>query len=285
MKPGIYRDFDPALYYDDPCDAPSLNSTVAKLLVSETPLHAWTAHPRLNPDYRRDEDARFDIGTAAHELLLGGDTRVRVIEFENYYSNAAKEAREAARADGKLPLLSQQWDHVQGMIVAARELFRSPSDPPLFDRGSAETVIVWEDEGVTCRARLDWLRDDFASIDDYKTTSGSADPERWGSQIFKRGHDVQVAFYLRGIQALTGETPDFRFVVQETSPPYALSVVTLGADAYTIAQKKVTRAITLWRRCLRSGDWPGYGIEPFAVELPPWEEARWLARELEDEAA
>ena len=53
---------------------PSLSSSIANVLISRSPLHAWMAHPRLNPDWRPEPwNKRLDFGTFAHKLLLEGN--------------------------------------------------------------------------------------------------------------------------------------------------------------------------------------------------------------------
>jgi len=59
-------------HLDKSNNPPSLSRSVAHILLTQTPYHAWLAHPRLNPDYMPDEDSKFDIGTATHAMLLEG---------------------------------------------------------------------------------------------------------------------------------------------------------------------------------------------------------------------
>lgn len=268
-------------YHADPCERPSLSASIANVLCRQSPRHAWAAHPRLNPSYRTEESEKFDIGKAAHALLLeGGMESVEVIEADDWRTKAAKEARDEARAAGRFPLLARQWQDVEQMTnAAAAQLARSDADPPVFTDGTPEQTAVWDDEGVLCRARIDWLRDDLTAIDDYKTTSRSASPESWSHTLFNMGCDVQAAFYLRGIANLTGMTPEWRFVVQETYPPYALSVFSLAPDALALARRKVAYAINTWRDCLARDHWPAYTERIVWAEAPPWYEARWLDRE------
>jgi hypothetical protein len=51
-----------------------------------------------------------------------------------------------------------------------------------------------------------------------------------------------AAWYLRGLKAVTGAEAEFRFVVCETRPPYAVSVVGLAPEVLQLAEKKVRRA-------------------------------------------
>jgi hypothetical protein len=273
-------------YHADPCDTPSLSASIATILCTRSPAHARAAHPKLNPDRVREEKGAFDIGTAAHAILLEGYDAVEVVDADDWRTKAAKAARDAARAEGKIPLLAKVRDDVLAMVAAVRaQLVDHLADPPLFSDGKPEQTLVWEEPGgVTCRARLDWLRDDRATIDDLKTTSRSASPEAYSRALFNVGGDVQAAFYIRGVQELTGETPEFRWVVVETQPPFALSVIAPGPDVLTIGRKKVEYALDVWRRCFASGEWPAYPPMVAYAELPPYEEARWLEKELREAA-
>jgi hypothetical protein len=262
-------------------DAPSLSASIANILVNRSPAHARAAHPKLNPDLVREESDKFDIGTAAHSVLLQGVDLVEVVPFSDWRTNEAKARREAARYEGRIALLTDQSERVWGMVDAIRkQLADHAARPPLFTDGKPEQTLVWEDDhGVVCRARLDWLRDDYTAIDDLKTTSASADPAKWTRTMYGMGCDVQVAFYMRGVERLTGIKPVFRYVVAETYPPFALSVVDLAPSAIALAEDKVQTAIDLWAACLEADRWPAYCEQVASIELPTFEELRWLERE------
>jgi len=270
-------------YYADEMgiSVPTLSSGIARLLCDASPAHAREAHPKLNPNYRPREDERFDLGTVVHAILLEGQAAIEVVDAEDWRTKEAREQRDTARAAGKVPLLAARMADVQGIIVAVREqLDRHRAVPPLFTAGEPERILLWhEPGGVACRARLDWLRDDRLAIDDLKTTTRSAKPDAYARNLFATGADVQAAFYIRGVQELYEVTPTWRWVVVETSPPYALSVITPGEDMLALARKKVDYALEVWRRCLATDTWPGYRPDVATAELPAWEEARWLDRE------
>jgi len=291
---GIY-DLPASLYHADPCPDPSLSSSIAKLICLSSPAHARQAHPRLNPAAVADEAEHFDIGTAAHAVLLEGKDAVEVIDAKDWRTNAAKEARDLARAAGKTPLLAKTWADVKAMVAAARGQLDHHIDggAQMFTAGEPERTIIWNDDGVWCRARLDWLRPNQRrvrdvvdmgpewAIDDYKTTSASANPDAWTRTMFSSGFDIQAAWYRRGLKRLMPDVDvTFRFAVQETYPPFALSVIALGPDAMTIAEKKCLYALDAWRACLQDGAWPTYAHRTCYASMPPWHEEWWLEREL-----
>lgn len=277
-----------AYHADDLGGAPSLSASIVHLLYERSPAHAFHAHPRLNPDFVRAEESKFDRGTVAHALLLQGEKIIELVDAKDWRTRAAQDARAEARRAGKVAMLAHHWDEVQAMVKAARrQLPGWKLKPPAFKKGTPEQTLVWEENGVECRALIDWLHDDHSTIDDYKTTGATANPEQWcRSTLFSIGADIQVAWYLRGMRALTGKTPDWRYVVQETSAPYALSVVGVTPAVLEVANAKIDLALEVWARCLKSGEWPGYPTRIAYAELPGWEAARWLEREaLEEDLA
>jgi hypothetical protein len=293
LAAGIHANVPAAVYHADPCPAPSLSASIATKICLASDAHAAYAHPRLNVSAVHDDAEEYDIGTAAHALLLEGDqSRVDIIDAADWRTKAAKEARDTSYAAGRIPLLAGKWTAVQAMVAAARGQLDAQRDggAQMFTGGGAEQTLIWQEpDGSWCRARLDYLRPvtDARSgaayaIDDYKTTSASANPDTWTRSLFAFGADIQVAFYLRGLRALTdcGEDVEFRFAVQETFPPYALSVIALGPDAMVLAEKKVLYALEHWSAALASSRWPGYPQRTCYASLPPFIESAWLAKEL-----
>src|SRR5262245_291549 len=156
MKPGVY-DLSSEDYHRDPCPEPSLSSSIAKLLVNSTPLHAWTAHPRLNPDFIRDEAEKFDIGKACHSLILHNVQSFEIIDAEDWRTKEARAKRDAARNAGKIPLLTEQWVRVAAMAHAARiQLNRHREASDAFTNGTPEQTLIWREGPTWCRSRLDW---------------------------------------------------------------------------------------------------------------------------------
>jgi hypothetical protein len=287
LASGIHGGIPAATYHADPCEVPSLSASIAHILVTRSPAHARAAHPMLNPDLVREESDKFDLGTAAHALFLQGDDIIAELPYPDWRSKEAREHRDTAKTGGWIPLLADQAGRVQAMVAAAKtSMGTHEAQPPLFADGKPEQTLVWEDDhGVVCRARLDWLRDDFTAICDLKTTSASADPAKWTRTMYGMGSDLQVAFYIRGVERLTGVRPVFRYVVVETYSPYALSVVDLAPSALALAADKVQAAIDTWADCLQYDTWPGYGSRVASIEVPTYEEMRWLERTGEQAAA
>jgi hypothetical protein len=49
-------------YFAEPCAVPALSSSVANILETESPLHAWSTHPRLG-GMKRAPTRSLDLGS------------------------------------------------------------------------------------------------------------------------------------------------------------------------------------------------------------------------------
>lgn len=273
-----------AYHGDTVLSRPSLSASLAHILCTSSPRHAWASHPKLNPHFVRVDEERFDVGTVCHALLLERrdvSDVVHIVDAADWRTKAAQEQRDAARAAGLIPLLTHQAEQVVQMLAAVRpQLDAFACEPGLLVDGKPEQTIVWEEDGgVVCRARIDWLHDDFSAIDDLKTAARTADPAVWTRTMLSIGGDVQTRFYQRGVRAVTGVEPQFRFVVVETAAPFAVSVVSLAPSLAALADAKIEFALRLWRGCLERDEWPAYPTEVVSVEAPGWAESQWWERE------
>lgn len=258
---------------------PSLSRSVIQTMVQKSPAHAKAVHPKLNPLWQREDKTAFDVGTVCHELLLDGAAGVQVISYDSWRTNAAKEARDRARQHGLVPLLQHEWEQVDAMMTAVREqLAVRDDDPPLFTNGDPELTLTWEEAGVLCRARLDWLAHDHATVDDFKTSS-NAEPFKFSrGSFYDHGYDLQAAWYQRAVRACFGVDPVFRLAVVEKQPPFQVIVFDAAPDVLALANTKIDWALGTWKQCLETGEWPGYPTRTHSVTLPPWAEDQWWAR-------
>ena len=271
-KPGVYE-MSMEQYLRDPCIAPSLSSGIAHRLVTQSPLHAWHAHPRLNPNHVEEESTTFDLGSCAHALLLEGHEAIAVIKADDWRTKAAKEARAQARLEGKIPVLEQKMLACLAMAGVAREALANSELKIDLTQGQAERVLAWQVGGIWCRARPDWMGPERARLLDYKSTAGSAEPNAWiRNQMVPMGYDMQAVHYLRGNAATGGpQRAGFIFLVQENFPPYACSFVGLSPGMLAIAERKHDLAVALWQACMKSKRWPGYPQTIAYAEPTSWQ--------------
>ena len=270
LEPGIHN-LSADVYHADPCVRPSLSSSIANILLTQSPAHAWLAHPRLNPAHQREVDSRFDLGSAAHTMLLERDeTKVVIVEADDWRTKAAREARDAAQANGQYAILGRQYADVQKMVQAAHSYIQTTELSGIFDTGTPEKSLVWQEGDVWCRARPDLLSADRRVCLDYKTTD-SANPDVFIRQIPRMGYDLQAFHYSHGLEAI-GDDAEFVLLAQEIQEPYSCSLIGLSNAYKEIARLKWERALNIWRQCMETNRWPAYptGIcyaEPSSYQL------------------
>ena len=115
----------------------------------------------------------------------------------------------------------------------------------IFRGGVAEESWFGKSDAAWLRCRPDWHDPQGEHIIyDYKTTSGSAHPSVWSRKLYDHGNDIRAAFYAEGAKELLGwHDCIYRFVVQETKPPYALSVIQLDPAALNLAQRRFENSV------------------------------------------
>lgn len=274
-------------YVTDRFDGPpSLNSGLAHLLLTRSPLHAWHGHPRLNPAWQPDEGRGYDLGAAAHALLLEG-RELFVIEAPDYRSKQAQAIRDEAKAAGQLPVLAHQASDIASMVTVARRAMQSP-DLDGIGPLVAEQTILWEQDGVRLRCRPDWMTDHpaHATIVSYKTTRASAEPNAFLRTILGSHYAMQAAFELAGYKAAVapghsapmGCDAAYVWLVQEIEPPFACSLLGLAPSFLAFAESRFRTAVHIWADCLRRDSWPSYPERIAYLEPPPWAVGDWNER-------
>lgn len=165
-------------------------------------------------------------------------------------------------------------------------------------RGVSEVSILWDEDGMQCKARLDHIGavGEAGVIVDLKTVQ-SASRSAVERDLFRYGYQIQGAHYLAGLEAVSPQPAGnsrrrFLLICVEKTPPYLCAVYELDNVAITDGEDRRKRALRIWRACQNSGVWPGYPDGCEIVSTPPWvksvfeentdeyQEAEWLREEV-----
>lgn len=273
-------EIDPTTYHNDPALTPSLSASVAHLLVSASPLHAFVEHPRLG-GVKRERTKSMNTGDLFHALLLGAGKQLEIIDADNYKLKTTQDTRDAAFDAGKIPVLAPVHAEAASgcRIIAQRLADIGITFPPK----RSEVGLFWVDhttdgEPVQCRGLIDsWqppLEYDLKSC-------RRATKEAIASAIAEHGYAIQRAAYRRGLEAnvpkLAGRIAQ-RLIFFETAPPYDVVPVRLSALFAELGETLWQRAVDTWAECLRTESWPGVlgdTNELEVVDPPPWWLKRW----------
>ena len=280
MKPMPLRE-----YLADPCPEPSFDSGTARHLITRSPLHAWYQHPRLNPVPADEEHgAALDVGGACHAMLLEDDeSRFAIVEADDWRTKAAREARDQAHADGRIPLLARQMDPIRAIVGQSRlAINRCDELKDVFHDAIREQVCLWQDDGAWCRARPDCVSADGDIVLNYKTTAASAEPDGFGSgMLIRELYHLQAYHHARGLwreAGSSGNLPKCLWLIQEVEPPYAASILGASPALTALAEAQWEHALALWRQCLAEARWPAYPSRVCWIEPAAWHADKWCSR-------
>lgn len=284
--PGIYRDITEAEYRADPFGG-SFTQSLAKVLLNYSPLHAREESVLAEP---RDDDEEAEkyvkaqaIGNAVHKEILGRGKEIEVIDAKDFKKDVAKEARDLAIADGRVPILSKHMLIADRMIRRAREQLHRHEDKDAFTAGSGEVMICWQEDGVWFRALVDWLSNDLRTVDDYKSSGMCLAEHVLGKRAETAGWHLQHAFISRGLDVLDPAGAGrrrHRNIAQEQFHPFALNVMHHDKYWLTMGAKKVEAAISVWKAARKTNRWACYPPKSVCPEYPKYAESQWLDREL-----
>lgn len=282
LPPARILDCTAEEYHKDPCDTPSLSSSTAKVMMADSPMHAWARHPKFGDGDTDDEDAAAedeptvakDNGTMIHRLLLNKGADIVVVEANDFKTKAAREARDEAKAAGKLPIILHKYE---SMLVTVEHLRRRLRDEGYELTGESEVPIEWFERGVNgpvrCRSMLDHVFFNDGVIYDLKTAR-SANPKNVGRKWIEMGYDIQAVCYPRALQALRPEFTGrikMEFLFVEIKPPYAVTTGTPSASLVEVGKLRWGNAVRIWEDCLAKNAWPSYVSGRTVFEAPNYQ--------------
>lgn len=256
-----------AVYHADPVQGGSLSYTGMKELLKSP------AHYRHYMDTPRESKPAFDEGHIIHSLVLGTELNVVELPYESFRSKASQMDRDKARADGLIPLKQGELDPLKAVAEAvlndatARPLFEydGPTELSMFAPDSAS--------GVWLRGRADKVSvlEGETVLVDLKTTR-DADPRQFSRAVADFGYYIQGALYGDLYQQTHDQNqpaPEMVFVAVTKTEPHLVSVSRLDWQYEHLAVDKIQEAISLYKKCTATGEWPGYdGVH--LLEPPSW---------------
>lgn len=298
MNEGIY----PGLSMADYLATPAASASLIKTLLNECPRAAW-ADSWLNPARSNDNSDRSDRGSIAHAILLEGSSAGVVVICpddhpakgtgaipDGWTNQSIRAARDKARAEGKIPVLSPDFQAINDMVAEAHEFIASleTTEPAIWaafqqDGGASEETVIWQDGDTLCKMRPDRRSADWNVLIDYKTTERSVEPSAWGrSQLINMGYYLSAAWYRRGALAACGTLPDYVFLAQEVEPPYLCSLVGVDPAMLAAGSRMIDSGLQQWEQCVKRRYWPAYPSRVCYPEPPAYMLAQWEEQEIRD---
>lgn len=293
-KPGTIINFPAETYHDCPTPEFPLSAGFIDNMQGPngSPAVAWFKS-NLNPRFVPENSQTFDIGSAAHLILLEEHLwkdRVVFVDAEDYRTNAAKASRDAAYAAKKIPLLPKHADQVLDMRAAFHNALPGlpfATAPDFAARGlsggQAEVSVFARDEefGIWMKCRPDYVRrgDARDTLVDYKTMAlGGQDIKRYAENM---GWKQRAAWYSECWQRATGRECDYWYIGQDKEAPHFVRCYRMSDRAIEWGHRLNKVQKRVFAECMKSGVWPSNVGSVETIELSEWDERRLQDREEE----
>jgi hypothetical protein len=262
-KTGVY-DLPMADYHSQCTDTLVMGSSDAVLLANSTP-----AHLRASWDEEDESSKQADMGKIAHALLLEpflSNSSIVVIEADDWRKKATQELRDDARASGKTPILSRDYDRAHKIV---RAVMANSVAAELLREGQAEKSWFAKDEktGLYKKCRPDFFNTDRIIID-IKTVA-SASPEFLKRRVYDGGWFQQAPWYCEVVELVErAPAKGYCWIIVEQEPPYAVVIRKPLDNVLMHGHRLNQQAFALFARCAASDYWPAYGDEVEELGLP-----------------
>ncbi len=208
----------------------------------------------------RTESKAMTFGSATHKMILEPN------RFHDEYLVQTVDGRTIA---GKKFMLEAEMIHKKKVISdddfsrikrMSQKILSHDIASKLLTGGEAESVLLFELRAsngniVKCKAKVDYLLSGM--VIDLKTTS-DASVAAFSKSLENFNYFLQGAFYSMGIECLTGNRPEFYFVAIESESPFALNVIKLSENHYSLGYSKVMQCVDIYEEMLRTNRFPGY---------------------------
>lgn len=264
----IVNDLAEALYHAHS----ALSSTQARWFADVKQGKKSLAHVKHLLDNPRPGTTTFDVGTAAHTLILG--TGRNTIEYPTEHltpsgaisTKAATVAwAEEQRANGLVPVSPNDAKAIRAM---AESVLAHDEARAILEANEGREVSIFADtpEGVEIRARFD-IHGQIGA--DLKTTQ-DASPEGFAKAVATYRYDIQAAHYMDAHwHSESTQLDAFKFIAVEKTAPYVVAVHQLPEYWLSIGRDYARQARETLAHCRQTNHWPGYeGTN--TLDAPGW---------------
>ena len=218
----------------------------------------------------QEETAAMRVGSAAHMLVFQAE------EFGLWF--AVRPAVDGRTKEGKAiitrfvaenqgrTILSQD-EHQQASAIRDA-VFAHAGAKQLVEGGIAEQSFFAEGAGITRKVRPDYMVNGL--LVDLKTTTDASDAA-FSRTCWNYRYHVQSAYYLDTVEIVTGWRPEgFIFIAAEKGSGQ-VAVYVASQSMIEAGRLQYQHDLEVYRRCLKTGVWPGYNNgRAIEISLPHW---------------
>ena len=269
LAPGIHLGVPFANYAADP----GVNNGVLGALNGAHLLHLIAEGRKDTPTLRK--------GRALHIAVLEpARFASAVVKRPNFGGKGARARAAAWNAEHAHREILTPGEYADVMGMADGILRHDGARKALADAaGASEATLIWEEQGIRCKARVDRLIPGRLALD-VKTTA-DATPEEFAASAYSYGYHRQLAWYRRGVLACTGVDVPWTVIAVESeargrdfngvdvSHHLAAVYAPLG-DLLQLGENDAVAGLARIKAILASNNWRGFPGEVQPLDLPEW---------------
>lgn len=236
-------------------------------------LHRSPAHYKYRKANPREQTPAMLLGSVTHKMLL------EPADFSREF--AVMPECDRRTKEGKAVWKAFTDELEANTIVISRDVFETAAAMTnavkshafasrLLRGGRSEQSFFWDENGIPCKCRPDYLRDDGIVIDVKSTLNAS--PEEFPRSAYNFRYHVQAWWYLHGLQRLCVPAREFVFIAVEKEPPFAVCVYVADDTVLKLGEQEAQKDLETYRWCMEHDNWYGYERIPetHSLMLPEW---------------
>lgn len=271
------------LPFEDYLKVPAISSSGLKKVLN-SPQHYLCEIMGLSA---QEESDAFRFGRAAHCLILEPSKFKELYVVEPTFTGLTKDGRESSKS-GAAKEAKEKWYanlNSESQVVSEKErddltymvdsLIEDPVIRGLLKTGRPEVSGFFQDKdtGLWCRIRADYLsrdKDGRLYLADLKTAREVTEGI-FATDAARFWYDVQLAFYLDGIEQITGEKVEqVGLIAVEKKPPYQSALYWLTEEDIETGRAWYKHALKVLKKSIVENDWPQAAKSGVMLEMPTW---------------
>lgn len=236
-------------------------------------IHRSPAYYKYCSENPREQTESMLLGSVVHKLILEPADFTAEFAVCPECDRRTKDGKAAYNAfldalgDGLTAVPAATYETAMAMTEAVRT---HPIACKLLSGGKAEQSFFWEQDGIKCSCRPDWLRDDGLIVD--LKTAKNASPDAFQRDAFNFRYYVQAWWYLNGLRQCGIKADEFLFIAVESAPPHTVCVFAADDLYYKLGEQEAMEDFRVYKECLETGNWYGYEKSPeiHSLTLPDY---------------
>lgn len=238
------------LPFDEYLALQRLSSSALKDFIQAPAYYKWR---KQNP--MKETDA-MKLGTMIHTWILENH------KFHKEYMPMPKIDK---RTKAGKELFAEYTDKANGRILMDEEIIQKYTKLPVYNDTRNEVTILFEIEGVKCKARFDVMRENHI-IEDIKSI---ADIFKVDRQFANLKYYIQAGFYSQAYFEAFGVWPkQFLFTFVSTGDYFDKVTREISFEYLEHGRLEALKYVKRFRQCVEDNYWPG--LPNSDIEMPMW---------------